>query len=115
MMINDLFIAVLPDLPAEPVLAISGKGRLVTRALGVSGLGTADEISRYYLFSAELAAIHVQVKPAAQVRNAHENSTGRLHVIVGLFKLAANHLARIGRIGVDDIRSRDLVLLRARL
>ena len=36
MMIDDLFVAILADLPAEPVFAIARKWRLVPRTLCVS-------------------------------------------------------------------------------
>src|SRR2546421_2753426 len=114
-MIDHFFVAVLADLPTEPVFAIARKWRLVTRAFCISSLRTADKIGRHHLFPVELAAVHVQVEPPAEVRNAHENSTGRLHVLVSLFEPASDHLARIGGIGVDDIRSRNLELFGARL
>src|ERR1041384_2751589 len=115
MMVDHLFVAVLADLPPKPIFAIARKRWLVTRAFGVSSLRTADQIGRNDLFPAELATIHVQVEPPAKIRNAHENSTCRLHVLVGLFKPAADHLTSIGRIGVDDIRRRDLEFFGARL
>src|SRR5207237_6439971 len=86
MMIDHFFVAVLADLPPEPVFAIARKGRLVTRAFCVSSLRIADKIGRYYLFPVEFAAVHIQVEPPAEIRNARENSTGRLHVVVGLFE-----------------------------
>src|SRR6478672_7544773 len=114
-MIDHFFVAVLADLPTKPVLAIAGKWRLVSRALCVTRVGIANKIRREYLFPAKLAAIHVDVKPPAQVGNAHEDSACRLHVVVGLFELTADHLAGIRRIGVDDIRGRYLKLLCTRL
>ncbi len=115
MMIDHLIVAIRADLPAEPVFAISREWRLVPRALCVTCLRFADNIGRHDLFAVELTAVHVQVKPPAEVRNAHEDSTGRLHVLIGLFELASHHLACIDRIGVDDIRRRDPVLPGARL
>src|SRR5262245_50843133 len=115
MVIDHLLVAVLAYLPPEPVFAIAGKWRLVTCADGVSSLRLADQIGRHHLFPVEPAAVQVQVQPPTEVRNAHEDSPGRLHVIVGFFETAADYLARIRPIGGDDIRSRDLQLLGARL
>src|SRR5215475_673158 len=108
MMIDHFFVAILADLPPKAVFAIAREWRLVTRALCVSRLHFADQIGGNYLFAVELTAVHVQVKPAAEVRNARENSTGRLHVLVSLFQSASDHLASLGPIGGNDIRSYDL-------
>src|SRR5262249_34199014 len=115
MVIDHSFGPVLADLPPEPIFAIARKWRLVTRAFSVASLRIADQIVRQYLFPAEPAAVHVQIEPGTEVRNAHENSTGRLHILVSLFELASDHLTRIGPIGGDDIGSRDLELFGTRL
>src|SRR5262245_58952369 len=94
MMIDHLVVAILADLPAEPVFAVAREWRLVPRAFGITGVYRADNIGRHHLFAIEFTAVHVQVKPTAEVRDAHENSAGRLHVLVSLFQPAADHLAR---------------------
>src|SRR5215217_274056 len=114
MMIDHLIVAILSDLPAEAVFAIAREWRLVSRTLCVTCLHFADNIGRHDLFAVELTAVHVQVKPAAEVRDAHEDSTGRLHGLVSFFQPASDHLARIGRLGGNDIRSYDLELFSAR-
>src|SRR5690242_18140267 len=108
MVIDHLIVAILSDLPTEAVFAIGREWRLVPRALCVSRLHFADNLGRHYLFAVKLTAIHVQVEPAAEVRDADEDSTGRLHGLVSLFQPASDHLARIRRFGRNDIRSYDL-------
>src|ERR1044071_2028449 len=113
MMIDHLLVAILSDLPPEPVFAIAREWRIVPRALCVSRLHCTDNFGRHYLLAVELTAVHVEVKPTAEVGNTHENSTSRLHGLVSLFQPASDHLARIGPIGGNDIRSDDLELLRS--
>src|SRR2546430_169299 len=60
-MIDHLFVAVLADPPTEPILAITRKRRLITRAFCISGLRGADSVGGHYLFPGDLAAVHVQV------------------------------------------------------
>src|SRR5215213_4967970 len=114
MMIDHLVVAILADLPPEPVFAIAREWWLVSRALCVTCLHFADNIRWHHLFAVELTAVHVQDKPPAEVRDAREDSTGRLHVLVGLFQPASDHFARIGSISGNDIRSYDLELFGAR-
>src|ERR1044072_6198848 len=90
MMIDHLFVAILTYLPPEPVLAVAREWRLVARALCISCLRFADDVGRHHLFAVELTTVHVQAKPPAEVGNAHENSTGRLHVLVSLFQPASD-------------------------
>src|SRR6185369_13490516 len=99
MMIDHLFVAILADLPTQSVFAIAREWWVVARALCVSCLHFTDNFGRHHLFAVQLTAVHVQIKPAAEVRNAHENSTGRLHVLVSLFQPASDHLAGVGPIG----------------
>src|SRR6187549_1886397 len=108
MMIDHLFVAILADLPSEPVFAVAREWRLVPRALCVSCLHFANHIGWHHLFAVELAAVHVQGKPPAEVRNAREDSTGRLHVLVSLFQPAADHLACLRSISGNDIRRYNL-------
>src|SRR5215510_1776805 len=114
MMIDHLIVAIRADLPTEPVFAIGREWRPVPRALCVSRLHFTDNIGWHDLFAVELTAVHVEVEPTAEVRNAHENSTGRLHVLVSLLQPASDHLARIGYFGGNDIRRYDLELFGAR-
>src|ERR1041384_5762923 len=113
MMIDHFFVAILTDLPAEPVFTTAREWRFVPRAPCVTCLRFADYIGRHNLFAVELTLVHIQIKPPAEVRHAHENSTGRLHCLVSLFQAASDHLARIGPLGGNDIRSYDLELFGA--
>src|SRR6185295_4390403 len=105
MMIDHLFVAILADLPPEPVFTTAREWRFVPRAPCIPCLRFADYIGGHHLFAVELTLVHIQIRPPAEVRNAHENSTGRLHVLVSLFQAASDHLARIGSIVGNDIRS----------
>src|ERR1044072_5847695 len=107
MMVDHLLIAILSDLPSEPVFAIAREWRIVPRALCVSCLRFTHNLGRHYLLAVELTAVHVQVEPPAEVGNAHENPTGRLHALVSLFQSTSDHLPRIGSIGGNDVRSDD--------
>src|ERR1041384_6121487 len=77
-MIDHLLVAILADLPPKPVFTIAREWRIVPRALCGPCLHFADNFRRHDLFAVQLTAVHVQVKPPAEVRNAHENSAGRL-------------------------------------